>query len=67
MNYDMARQPTEGFVQLKQQTIRERLEQQKENLATKLADVQAALKLMDENPKLEEFHNAVTKANIGLY
>lgn len=51
----------------KQQTIRERLEERKESLSRHLADVEAALKLMDENPKLEEFHNAVSKANIGLY
>lgn len=45
-----------------QQTIRERLEYKKRMFTEQLATVETALKLLNELPQLEAFHDAITKA-----
>jgi hypothetical protein len=44
-----------------QLTLRERLERNKTSAMERLESVNAALKLLDEHPELEAFHDAITK------
>ena len=46
----------------KQETVRERLERRKRQHEAQLADVNAALLLLDENPTFEKVHDAIQKA-----
>jgi hypothetical protein len=43
-------------------TLRERLVKEKTYLTEKLEKVNTTLQLLDENPKMEAFHDAVVKA-----
>lgn len=47
---------------VQQSTIRERLEFKKKALSEQLSNVEAALKILNDQPQLEAFHDAVTKA-----
>jgi len=44
------------------QTLRERLKERKQAAEEHLADVNHALKFLDENPNFEAFHNLIGKA-----
>lgn len=43
------------------QTIRERLQEQQRQVADQLANIESALKFMDDNPNFENFHNLISK------
>ena len=44
------------------QTLRQRLEERKKAAEEHLADVNQALKFIDDNPNFESFHNLIGKA-----
>ena len=46
---------------LKQETLRERLENRKKSAEQKLADITKALEFLDKNPGFETFHDLVGK------
>lgn len=46
-------------------TIREQLEREKQRTEEQLAAVNTALKALDKNPGFEEVHNAIVRARIG--
>lgn len=46
----------------RQETLRERLEFKQKMLREQLTDVEAALKILNDTPQLEAFHDAITKA-----
>jgi hypothetical protein len=48
-------------------SIRERLVDQKKSLEGRLAEINKALELLDANPVFEKVHDAIRRANIGLY
>lgn len=44
-----------------QESIRQRLQRTKASLETRLEDINKVLVLLDENPKLEEFHDLLRR------
>lgn len=60
---DMEKMPSQsmGLGPIHQETTRTRLERQKKQLEFALADVNKAIGLLDANPQLEEFHEALRR------
>lgn len=44
------------------ETIRQRLERNRKNLADRLDEVNKAIEMLDKNPAFEECHNAILRA-----
>lgn len=44
------------------QTLRQRLVERQKEAEERLADINSALKFLDENPNFEAFHNLIGKA-----
>lgn len=59
-NYQM--EQVKADCTLRQETLRQRLEFRKKQTEALLADVNEALKFLDNNPNFEAFHNLIGKA-----
>lgn len=46
--------------------MRKRLEWKRQRIEKELAEVNEAIKMLDENPLLEKFHDAVMRVRLGL-
>ena len=64
MPYDRGIVETQGGTLCVQtrQTLRQRLEERKKAAEEHLADINQALKFIDDNPNFESFHNLIGKA-----
>lgn len=49
-------------VELPKQKLRERLDRRKNRMIEELADIENALKFMDDHAEFEQFHNLLTKS-----
>lgn len=56
----------EGTLNSINEPMRKRLEWKKQRLEKDLAEINEAIKMLDENPLLEKFHDAVMKVRLGL-
>ena len=63
MNYDrgMVEATNHGMLVQSRQTLRQRLEERRKGAAEHLADVEKALKFLDDNPNFEAFHDLLCK------